>query len=219
MFVTIPQKLPGSWLTLVILLTSCCPGSSLFGQSVKDVVNSVQPKIVKIMGSGGFQGLEPFQTGIVLSKDGYLLTVWSYVLDSDVVGVTTDDGRRFEAQLIGYDPRIEIAVLKIAAQDLSWFNLDSAGAINVGNRILAFSNLYGVATGNESVSVQQGVVAAKTKLSAQRCVRDPLPGRRVFAGCDDQQSRCRGWSDHRPGRAIDRFDWKGIKRPKHGGLD
>lgn len=168
MRLAILRKLIGSSVPLFMVLVSCSHGPLLYGQTLKGLVGYVQPKIVKIMGSGGFQGLEPYQTGIVISQDGYLLTVWSYVLDSDVVYVTTDDGRRFEAQLVGYDPRIEIAVLKISARDLAWFNLDSAGVVNAGSRILAFSNLYGVATGNEPVSVQQGIVAAKTKLSARR---------------------------------------------------
>ncbi len=138
--------------------------SSGFQQTIKQV----QPKMVKIVGSGGFQGLEPYQSGFLISADGLVLTVWSYVLDSDVVMVTLDDGQRFEAKLVGYDPRLEIAVLKIPATGLSHFSLDDAVTASLGNRILAFSNLYGVATGNESTSVLHGIVSAATKLSAHR---------------------------------------------------
>ena len=138
------------------------------GQSFTSTVSTTQPKMVKIVGSGGFQGLEPYQSGFLISKDGFVLTVWSYVLDSDVTTVTLDDGQKFEAKLVGYDPRIEIAILKIQATGLTAFNLDESIESRPGNRILAFSNLYGVATGNESTSVQHGVVSAKTKLSARR---------------------------------------------------
>jgi len=51
---------------------------------------------------------------------------------------------------------------------LSHFKLDSAVPAKLGSRVLAFSNLYGVATGDEPVSVQKGVVSAVTKLSSRR---------------------------------------------------
>ena len=66
------------------------------------------------------------------------------------------------------DPRTEIAVLKIDAQNLPHFNLDEAVAVDAGARVLAFSNLFGVAIGNEPASVLHGIVAAKTDLAARR---------------------------------------------------
>jgi serine protease Do len=136
--------------------------------SFSQVIASTQPKIVKIYGAGGVRGLEAYQSGMLISADGYVLTVWSYVLDSDVVTVTLDDGRKFEAKLVGADPRLEIALLKVEATELPYFNLDAAVDVQAGSRVLAFSNLYGVATGNEPASVLHGVVSAKSKLSARR---------------------------------------------------
>ena len=126
------------------------------------------PKTVKIVGSGGVRGLEAYQSGFLISNDGHVLTAWSYVLDSDVVTLTMNDGLKREAALIGFDPRLDIAVLKIDATDTPHFNLDAAATVSPGDRILAFSNLYGVATGNEPVSVQRGFVVAKVKLSARK---------------------------------------------------
>ncbi len=131
------------------------------------VVNQVQPKIVKINGSGGFRGLESYQSAFLISPEGHLLTVWSYVLDSDVVTATLNDGQRYEAKLIGYDPRIEIAILKIDALEVPFFDIEAAVATDVGEKVLAFSNLYGVATGDEPASVVHGIVAATTTLSAR----------------------------------------------------
>ena len=90
------------------------------------------------------------------------------MLEAENVWVTLDDGQKFTGTLVGYDPQIEIAVLKIDANGLSHFKLDSAVTANLGARVLAFSNLYGVATGDEPVSVQTGVLSAKTKLSSRR---------------------------------------------------
>jgi serine protease Do len=126
------------------------------------------PKMVKIVGAGGFRGLEAYQSGFLISNQGHVLTAWSYVLDSDTVTVTLNDGLKREASLIGFDPRLDIAVLKVDVIDVPHFNLEVSATIGVGGRVLAFSNLYGVATGNEPVSVQQGFVSAKIRLSARR---------------------------------------------------
>jgi serine protease Do len=61
-----------------------------------------------------------------------------------------------------------VAVVKIDAADLPAFDLNQAVDAPPGARVLAFSNLFGVAIGNEPVSVQQGIVAAKTPLEARR---------------------------------------------------
>ncbi len=136
--------------------------------SFAEIVAQTQPKIVKIFGAGGLRGLEAYQSGFLISGEGHILTVWSYVLDSDTVTVYLHDGRKLEAQIVGMDPRSEIAIIKIDAQNLPHFNIDEAVTLESGARILAFSNLFGVALGNEPVSVLKGVVAAKTDLAARR---------------------------------------------------
>ena len=153
---------------LAFAATSVLCSPPAVGQSLSRIVAEVQPKVVKIVGSGGFRGLEPYQTGILISPDGHVLTAWSYVLDSDVISVTLDDGQRFSAELIGYDPKIEIALLKIPAGDFASFDMTAPATVRRGTQVLAFSNLYGVANGNESVSVQKGVVASTSRLSARR---------------------------------------------------
>lgn len=136
--------------------------------SFATVVESVQPKIAKIYGAGGMRGLEAYQSGFLISPDGYVLTVWSYVLDTDYLTVTLDDGRKFEAALVGADPRYEIAVLKVGAEDLPHFSLSETVDLEVGDRVLAFSNLFGVATGDEAASVLHGCVSAKAELTTRR---------------------------------------------------
>lgn len=156
-------------LLLMALLRGLCAQDSL-----AEIVEQAEPKIVKIYGAGGLRGLEAYQSGFLISEEGHVLTVWSYVLDSDVVTVALHDGRKLEAQLLGMDPRLEIAVLKIEAQDLPHFNLDQAAALEAGARVLAFNNLYGIATGNEPSSVLHGIVTAKTDLAARSGVYETV---------------------------------------------
>ena len=164
----------GSCLTLaggIWLLTSL---SAVGSAPLPEVARQVLPKIVKIYGAGGIRGLEAYQSGFLISDQGHILTAWSYVLDADPVLAVLDDGRRFPAELTGADPRSELAVLKIDAQDVPYFDLQQVAQAQTGDRILAFSNLYGIATGSEPVSVLHGFVSAVTQLSAP-VVSTPQP--------------------------------------------
>src|SRR5687768_15880684 len=157
---------PVMFVALALTFATQAPASAQ--SSFADVVDQVQPKIVKIFGAGGLRGLEAYQSGFLISGEGHILTVWSYVLDSDAVTIYLNDGRKFQATVVGMDPRTEIAVLKIEGDGFPHFNLDEAVALEAGSRVLAFSNLYGVAFGNEAASVLKGSVAAKAELAARR---------------------------------------------------
>jgi serine protease Do len=138
------------------------------------IARQVQPKIVKLYGAGGLRGLEAYQSGILISAEGHVLTVWSSVLDGDDVNVVLDDGRRFEAQHVAADPLTEIALLKFdpGKDPLPHFNLSQSPTVEPGARVLAFSNLFGIATGDEPVSMLQGVVSAVAPLEARRGTYD-----------------------------------------------
>ena len=101
---------------------------------------------------------------------GHILTVLSHALDTDYISVTLSDGRKFEAKLLGADPRLDVAVLKIEAAGLPHFELRDAATAQAGARVLALSNLFGVAMGNEPASVQHGTVSVVTRLDARRGV-------------------------------------------------
>jgi S1-C subfamily serine protease len=135
-----------------------------------DVLNRVLPKMVKIYGAGGPQGLEAYQSGFLISPEGYVLTAYSYVLDTDYITVVLADGRKLEAQLLGADLRLEVAVLKLSATDLPYFDLAKAPQEKVGAGVLALSNLFNVALGDEPASVQHGIISTITKLDARRGV-------------------------------------------------
>jgi S1-C subfamily serine protease len=138
--------------------------------SLSALARDVQPKMVKIYGAGGMRGLEAYQSGMLISADGAVLTSYSYVLDSDDVAVVLDDGRRFTAKLVGADPLTEVAVLQIdpGSEKLRHFDLAGSPAVDIGARVLAFSNLFGIATGDEPVSMLQGYVSAVAPLEARR---------------------------------------------------
>ncbi len=132
------------------------------------VFNQVQAKMVKIYGAGGYKGLESYQSGMLISPEGHILTAYSHVLDTDYITVYLADGRKLEAKLLGADPRLDAAVLKIDAADLPYFDLDRAAKTVAGSNVLALSNLFNVAQGDEPASVQHGIVSAVANLEARR---------------------------------------------------
>lgn len=157
------------------------------------VIEMAARTVVKIYGAGGYRGLEAYQSGFLVSAEGHVMTAMSTVLDSDEIDCVLDDGRRYEASLVGIDPRREMALLKIEAEGLPFAPLTGAtladgrasGHVSdpstapaavpaatalaaPGTRVYALSNLFGVAVGDERVSVQQGVISAVVPLAARR---------------------------------------------------
>lgn len=129
-----------------------------------------QQRSVKIYGAGGMRQLEAYQSGMLVSPQGHIATVSSVVLDRDEVAVILGDGRRYMASVVGTDPFTDIAVLKLNADDDDFPAVDLTEASDpfIGLQVLAFSNLYNVATGDEPVSVQHGVLSSIAPLEARR---------------------------------------------------
>jgi serine protease Do len=138
--------------------------------SPSEVLETTLAKVVKIYGSGGVHNLEGYGTGLLVSPNGHIVTVWSHLLDSGDVSVVLNDGRRFTAKFLKGDPLQDLAVLKIEGENLELpcFDLRNIADAVPGTRVLAFSNMFKVASGDEPVSVVHGVVAARVRLSARR---------------------------------------------------
>lgn len=149
-----------------LMVTSVTQNADAQLPSLQGTTRAAQTKVVKIYGAGGGSGLESYQSGFVVSPDGHIATAWSYVLDVAPI-VQLDDGSRFEAEVLEFEPRLELAILKIDAADLPFFKIET-GSIQYGDRVLAVSNLFNIATGNEPASVMQGRVAAIAPLDARR---------------------------------------------------
>jgi S1-C subfamily serine protease len=139
-------------------------------RTLATTIRLVQQRVVKIYGAGGMRNFEAYQSGILISAQGHVLTSLSYVLDTLDLTVVLDDGSKFTAQQIGSDPITELAVLKlpVVGRSLPWFDLQAATRAEVGARVLSVSNLFGIATGEEPASVLQGVVTAVVPLDARR---------------------------------------------------
>ena len=95
-------------------------------------------------------------SGFVLTDDGYILTNYHVIEDSNSIKVSTYDGSSYDAQLIGYDESNDIAVLKIEAEGLSPVVLGDSDNLNVGDSVVAIGNPLGELT----FSLTSGVISA-----------------------------------------------------------
>jgi serine protease Do len=95
-------------------------------------------------------------SGFIVSADGLILTNAHVVRDASEVTVKLTDRREFVAQVLGSDPKTDVAVLRIAAKGLPVVRLGGAHDLKVGEWVLAIGSPFGL---ENSVSV--GVVSAK----------------------------------------------------------
>lgn len=145
-------------------------GPFLEAQELHRTIRSAQQNVVKLYGAGGLRQMEAYQTGILISAEGHILTAMSYVLDTDDLVAVLDDGRKLHPEIVGTDPIRELAVLRPKSEQsgLPYFDLSASVSGHTGQRVLAVSNLYGIATGDEAASVLQGVITAVAPLDARR---------------------------------------------------
>jgi Do/DeqQ family serine protease len=104
---------------------------------------------------GGGHEVQSLGSGVVISKDGYILTNNHVVEGADEIRVALVSGREYTAKLVGVDPDTDLAVLKISAGDLPPAVLANSSKIRVGDLAFAIGNPFGVGQ-----TVTMGIVSA-----------------------------------------------------------
>jgi serine protease Do len=95
-------------------------------------------------------------SGVIISKDGYLLTNNHVVENADEVKVFLHDGREFIAKVVGKDPKSDLAVIKVEAANLPSIEIADSEKVEVGDVVLAIGNPFGIGQ-----TVTMGMVSAK----------------------------------------------------------
>jgi serine protease Do len=94
-------------------------------------------------------------SGVIVARDGYILTNSHVVEEADSVRVSIPDGREFEAKIVGRDKQSDLAVLKIDAHNLPVADWGGPDPVSVGDIALAVGNPFGVGE-----TVTMGIVSA-----------------------------------------------------------
>jgi len=95
-------------------------------------------------------------SGVIISKDGYIVTNNHVVQDADEVEVIMTDKRSFKAKVVGTDPLTDLAVIKVEATNLPAITLGDSDGLKLGEWVLA----VGYPLDLES-TVTAGIVSAK----------------------------------------------------------
>ncbi len=83
-------------------------------------------------------------SGVIVTKDGYILTNNHVIHDADDISVKLADGRQTKAKVIGSDPETDLAILKIDLADLKVIAMGDSEALRVGDLAFAIGNPFGV---------------------------------------------------------------------------
>jgi serine protease Do len=175
---TAPKKMPA-------LITDDSPvaqgASSGLVTSYADVIEPVQKAVVSIYSTRTVhQQINPFYrqlfgdqvppdrdakekglgSGVIISADGYILTNNHVVEGADELSVLLTDDRDLKARVIGADPKTDIAVIKIDAENLPVMVLADSDKLRVGDVVFAIGNPLEVGQ-----TVTMGIVSAKNRRS------------------------------------------------------
>lgn len=94
-------------------------------------------------------------SGVIINKEGYLLTNNHVIAEADEIVVSLYDGREAKAKIVGSDKETDLAVLKIPLKDLISVTLGTPQKSQVGDVVLAIGNPFGVGQ-----TVTQGIISA-----------------------------------------------------------
>jgi serine protease Do len=95
-------------------------------------------------------------SGVIISQDGYIVTNNHVVENSDSIVVTLPDNtKEYKAKLIGTDPKTDIAVIKIEAENLNSIKFANSSDAKIGDIVFAIGNPFGIGE-----TVTQGIVSA-----------------------------------------------------------
>lgn len=99
-----------------------------------------------------------FGSGVIISKDGYIVTNNHVIDGADEITVKLQDSRELKGRVIGTDPTTDLALVKIEGDDFPAIPVGNSDALKVGEWVLAVGNPF-----NLGSTVTAGVVSAKAR--------------------------------------------------------
>jgi serine protease DegS len=101
-------------------------------------------------------------SGVIINRNGYLLTNHHVIEGADEILVMLSDGREALARVVGFDAETDLAALKIDLPNLEPIEIGDISRIQVGDVVLAIGNPYGFGQ-----SVSQGIISATGRYGLQ----------------------------------------------------
>ena len=150
------QQMP----SLAPMLAKVTPGVvSISVEGTQKTKNRIPEAFRPFLGRGGQQREQPFKglgSGVIIdAKDGYILTNHHVVDNADKIKVSLNDGRSFDAKMIGSDPQTDVALLQIEADKLVEVKKSNSDDLRVGDFTVAIGYPFGLGQ-----TVTSGIVSA-----------------------------------------------------------
>ena len=145
--------------------TSNTSNTANSGLSIKEIAAKASPSVVEIniegqtTGYGFFGGTYTTQaagSGVIISKDGYIITNNHVVEGATSITVKTSDGTEYAATLVGTDSKSDIGVIKVEADNLTPAAIGDSSTISVGDTAVVIGNPLGTLGG----TVTDGIISA-----------------------------------------------------------
>jgi serine protease Do len=104
------------------------------------------------------QKVNSLGSGVIVSKEGHIVTNYHVLNGTDDITVQVSDGRQAKARIIGSDAQIDLAVLKVDLDNLTPLPFGDSDKVRVGQIVMAIGNPFGL-----DESVTQGIISAKDR--------------------------------------------------------
>ncbi len=130
-------------------------GSTSQNPDWKAVAAAVEPSVVAVQMTSGQSGGEG--SGVILDAEGRIVTNNHVVAGAQEIQVVLNDGRKYDAKIVGTDPATDLAVIQLEnpPSDLKPASLGTTGSVGVGDSVMAVGNPLGLAG-----TVTTGIVSA-----------------------------------------------------------
>ena len=131
--------------------------------TIPQVARAVRPSVVGVINYRTHQLLIPASegSGIIITEDGYIVTNAHVVEHAESIVIVFDDKSEYEAALVGYDLRTDIAVLRVDRTGLPAAVLGDSNQLEVGETVIAIGNPGGLELAG---TVTRGVVSAVNRV-------------------------------------------------------
>jgi len=127
---------------------------NVYRKSIGSVVN-ITSKVQAFDFFYGIYSQEGQGSGFVIDKEGHILTNYHVIADAQKVEVTLHDRKKYRATVVGSDRAHDLAVLQIKATDLQPITLGDSTNLQVGQKVYAIGNPFGLAG-----TLTQGIVSS-----------------------------------------------------------
>ena len=144
------------FILLILLVASIILNTILFQEYLKgdfkleEIIKKTTPAVVSVLSP------DKSGSGIIISNNGYIITNEHVISNEKNITILLEDNRIYQANIIGFDDKTDVAILKINANNLPTLKIGDSDKIEVGQQVIAIGHPFGFAH-----TVTTGIISGK----------------------------------------------------------